>query len=107
MISFLNILPGLKPIAQSVGFAIVMATASISSPPDALAACFSGAEARSIVSANGLMPLGQVVAQVRRNGAQVSDARLCSGGSGYIYRLTVVTRDGRVKQMNVNARGGY
>ena len=107
MMNLINIIPGLKSLTQGVAFVAVVGAASLTATPEAHAACYSGSQARSIVASNGLTPLGQVVSSIRRDGAEVTDARVCTVGNGYVYRLTVVTRNGRVKQMNVNANTGY
>ncbi|MBZ0215337.1 MAG: hypothetical protein K8F25_02190 [Fimbriimonadaceae bacterium] len=101
------IVPGLKSLVHGIALVAVAGVMLLSAAPDAHAACYAGSQARAIVSSNNLTPLGRVVSNVRRDGAQVTDAKLCTAGSGYVYRLTIVTSDGRVKQVNVNAATGY
>ena len=42
---------------------------------------------------------------VKRRG-EVVRARLCEGGKGLVYMLTVLSRDGKVAQVTVDATSG-
>jgi len=97
---------GLRRFAVVFAFAVAFWAAALGTPSEAYAACYNGSQARSIVAQNGLASLGRVVASYRGKGAQVTQAKLCSNGGGFVYRLTIVTRQGRVKRVSVNARTG-
>jgi uncharacterized membrane protein YkoI len=92
---------------KRAGFAALFAVMSLSLSDAAHAACYSGGEARSIVASNGLTKIGTIAANFRRDGAEVTHAQLCTKGSGYEYRLTILTSQGQVKRVNVNAKAGY
>ena len=74
----------------------------------ALATCLPPAEARAKVARGEAQPLAQVAlaAQERWGGGRVIRAELCEGSGGLVYRLTVITPDGRVWLVMADARSG-
>ena len=74
----------------------------------ALAACLPPAEARAKVARGEAQPLAQVAVAAREKwgGGRVIRADLCEEGSGLVYRLTVITPDGRVWLVIADARSG-
>lgn len=77
-----------------------------SSVSQAQAACISWSDARGVISKNGLLKPGAVRSRAMRRGGEVISINLCRGGSGYVYRLTVLGRKKRVRDIVVDARSG-
>jgi len=67
--------------------------------------CVSRAEQRAQAASHAVVPLAQAMLSVRGRG-EVVHARLCDVGGQMIYLLTVVERDGKVAQANVDAVNG-
>ena len=63
---------------------------------------------RAAVATHRAIPLARVVRDVRQAtaGAEVVSARLCYHGDELVYVLTVLTRDGKVFRVSVNAASG-
>jgi len=71
-------------------------------------ACLSADEQRAVISARKAVPLGRAmrVAKARIAG-DVLNARLCRQDRGLVYMLTVLARDGKVRQARVDASDGH
>lgn len=67
------------------------------------AACLSSGEARKRVAAGEAMRLGAVAGQVD---GEVLDAKLCEGGGGLVWRVTVMRDGGEVVVVVVDAASG-
>jgi len=65
--------------------------------------CLTRAEQRAAIAAGEAIPLA--VARQRANGELVR-ARLCRDSRRLIYLLTVLARDGKVRQVTVDATNG-
>ena len=90
-----------------VGRAILVMLLALSGR-SALAACLPPAEARAMVARGEAQPLAQVavVAQERWGGGRVIRAELCEESGSLVYRLAVITPDGRVWLVMADARSG-
>ena len=77
-------------------------------------ACLSKSEQRVAISNGQAVPLATAMHSVRsvrtaarsRGGREVIKARLCREGKGLVYVLTVLSRDGKVTHMSVDATSG-
>lgn len=74
----------------------------------ALASCLSQGEMREAVAAGQAIPAVNATraAQGAYPGAEVTRVELCSAGGGLVYRITLLQRDGRVVQVDVDAGSG-
>ena len=70
--------------------------------------CLSPEQRRAAIATHRAIPLARVVRDVRGSmaGAEVVGARLCHRESELVYVLTVLTRDGKVFRVSVNAASG-
>ncbi|MCC5979477.1 MAG: PepSY domain-containing protein [Salinarimonas sp.] len=85
---------------------LVILAAFAGSP--ALASCLSQGEMREAVAAGQAISAVDATraAQQAYSGGEVTRVELCRAGGGLVYRITVLQRDGRVAQVNVDARSG-
>jgi uncharacterized membrane protein YkoI len=67
--------------------------------------CLNKEQQRAAIATGKAVRLGVAVKAVRRRGEVVS-ARLCEGGKGLVYMLTVLARDGKVTRVTVDATSG-
>jgi uncharacterized membrane protein YkoI len=67
--------------------------------------CLNKEQQRAAIASGKAVGLGVAVKAVRRRGEVVS-ARLCEGGKGLVYMLTVLARDGKVTRVTVDATSG-
>jgi len=67
--------------------------------------CLNKEQQRAAIASGKAVRLGVAVKAVRRRGEVVS-ARLCEGGKGLVYMLTVLARDGKVTRVTVDATSG-
>lgn len=90
----------------SLAFLLLPAALAQFSGP-ALAACLSPAEARAVVASGQAGSLGPIVRTLKQQaGVEVINGQLCTAGGGYVYRLTVLSQGGKVRQVTVDARSG-
>ena len=73
--------------------------------------CLSKAEQRAAISNGQAVTLATAIRSVRgsvrgRSAREVVRARLCRETDGLVYVLTVLSRDGKVTQMAVDATSG-
>ena len=69
--------------------------------------CVSRAEQRAAIAAGQAIPLAAARGMLRqRMGGELVRARLCHDASRLIYLLTVLARDGKVRQVTVDATNG-
>jgi uncharacterized membrane protein YkoI len=69
--------------------------------------CLSPEERRAAIVNHQAMPLGRAMSGVKaRLGGEVVRARLCHGGTGLVYMLTVLAGDGRVTHAAIDAANG-
>lgn len=73
----------------------------------AQAGCLSISASRTAVSQGQALPLSRIAVQVRREGlGQILRAKLCKNGSRYVYRLTILSGNGVVRNLTVDAASG-
>ena len=89
-----------KALAPAL-FAVVLLFGS-----EAMAGCIKWSNSPSVIKKNGLMKPGPVRARAMRRGGQVISIDLCRRGGGYIYRLTVLGKKKRVRDIVIDARSG-
>ena len=70
-------------------------------------ACLSKSEQRTAISTGQAVTLAQAIRSVRGHGSrEVVNAKLCREEKGLVYLLTVLSRDGKVTRMTVDATSG-
>ena len=67
--------------------------------------CLNKEQQRTAIASGKAVRLGVAVKAVKRRG-EVVRARLCEGGKGLVYMLTVLARDGKVTRVTVDATSG-
>jgi len=67
--------------------------------------CLTKEQQRAAIASGKAVALGQALKAVKRRG-EVVRARLCEGGKGLVYMLTVLARDGKVTRVTVDATSG-
>ena len=67
--------------------------------------CLNKEQQRAAIASGKAVRLGVALKAVKRRG-EVVRARLCEGGKGLVYMLTVLARDGRVTRVTVDATSG-
>ena len=67
--------------------------------------CLNKEQQRAAIASGKAVRLGVAVKAVKRRG-EVVRARLCEGGKGLVYMLTVLARDGKVTRVTVDATSG-
>jgi uncharacterized membrane protein YkoI len=72
----------------------------------ASAACLSDREARRAIAQNGLITPADVMDIAVSGGGELVSARLCEGGSTFVYRVAVIDPDGRVTRLVIDAGSG-
>jgi uncharacterized membrane protein YkoI len=69
--------------------------------------CLSRAEQRAAIASGQAIPLAAARRILRqRMGGELVRARLCHDSNRLIYLLTVLSRDGKVRQVTVDATNG-
>ena len=69
--------------------------------------CLTRAEQRAAILAGEAIPLATARQMLRqRMGGELVRARLCHESGRLIYRLTVLARDGKVRQVTIDATNG-
>src|SRR5919197_5258323 len=67
--------------------------------------CLNKEQQRAAIASGKAVRLGVALRAVKRRG-EVVRARLCEGGKGLVYMLTVLARDGKVMRVTVDATSG-
>jgi len=67
--------------------------------------CFSRNEQKAQTASHMVVPLSKVMRQVKPRGELIR-ARLCERDGHLVYLLTLLARDGKVAQANVDAESG-
>ena len=89
------------PHARTTIFgSLVVAFVLAAFPASASAKCLSNQQARKAVAAGEAVQLSAVRGKVR---GEIVKARLCKNGQNYVYRITVLTKKGKVKKVRINA----
>ena len=70
--------------------------------------CLSPGEARAVAQSGEILPLSRVIGQIRAagNGEILPPPQLCNVGGRYVYLVNVLTRDGQVTRLTVDASSG-
>jgi len=69
--------------------------------------CLTRAEQRAAIAAGEAIPLATARQMLRqRMNGELVRARLCHESGRLTYRLTVLTRDGKVRQVTIDATNG-
>jgi uncharacterized membrane protein YkoI len=69
--------------------------------------CLSAEETRVKIQEDDLVPLQDIVRNVRSaHDVELISARLCETNGNMVYMIAVLGRNGRVMRMTVNARSG-
>jgi uncharacterized membrane protein YkoI len=92
-----------RVLGPLLGLALLGAVAS----PAAAADCVPLREARDLIQSGAVIPLRAALGAARAsvNGDMI-DGKLCRGGKGYQYVVTLLGLDGRVLRVTVDARSG-
>lgn len=95
----------LKTALLILAFAAGILTAA--APREALAACLSAGEARAAIASGRALAPGRITARLqRRYQVDIIDVQLCAEGRRYVYRVTVLRANGRVRRVVVDASSG-
>src|SRR5690606_5591699 len=70
--------------------------------------CLSAAEARTAVQSGQVIPLSKMLKQIRKaaGGEILPPPQLCESGGRYVYLVNVLSRDGQVTRLTVDASSG-
>jgi len=68
-----------------------------------LAACLNPGQAQRAIANGQAQRLGAIARMV---GGEILDAKLCDGGGGLVYRLSVMRGGGRIENVVVDAGSG-
>ena len=90
----------IKPLMLAV-FALVLLPAG-----EAFAGCIKWSDARAVIARNHLKKPGDVRRRAIGRGGEVVSIKLCKRGGSYVYRLTVIGRKKRVRDVVIDARSG-
>jgi uncharacterized membrane protein YkoI len=87
--------------------AFIIALAVLAADPSAAAErkCLTKEQQRAAIQSGKAVRLAVAVRAVKRRG-EVVRARLCEGGKGLVYMLTVLSRDGKVAHVTIDATSG-
>ena len=92
--------------------AVVLVAAALSAHAEEQAQlCLSKSEQRAAISSGQAVTLAQAIRSARgsvrgRGSQEVVNAKLCREEKGLVYLLTVLSRDGKVTHMTVDATSG-
>ncbi|MEM7191873.1 MAG: hypothetical protein AAF405_03225 [Pseudomonadota bacterium] len=87
-----------------VGLALL---ASLTLVPPAHAGCMPLGSAGGLIKNNGLVPGKVAVNKAQsKGGGKVIKIVLCQNGNNFVYRATVLSKKGAVKNVTVNAKTG-
>lgn len=86
---------------------VVVSLAAISAATPAHAQCMPVGSAGGLISKNGLVPGRVAVNKAQsKGGGKVIKIVLCQNGNNFVYRATVLGKQGAVKNVTVNAKTG-
>jgi hypothetical protein len=70
--------------------------------------CLSPGQARAAAQSGEIVPLSQIIGQIRSaaRGEILPPPQLCSVGGRFVYIVNVLTRDGQVTRLTVDAASG-
>jgi hypothetical protein len=85
----------------------IAAFASFAAVAPAYAGCMPLGSAGGIIKSNGLIPGKAAVSKAQtKGGGKVIKIVLCQNGNNFVYRATVLGKQGAVKNISVNAKTG-
>ena len=85
---------------------VLTAGTTVSSAADPMH-CLGTEQRRAAIAAHKAIPLSRAFHAARgRHGAEVVRARLCETASGMVYVLTLLSRDGKVTRVTIDAGNG-
>src|SRR3954470_21859274 len=97
----------LSPTSLLMMTLALLATLSLPAAAEEQARCLSRAEQRAAIAAGQAIPLATARQMLRqRMGGELVRARLCHESGRLVYRLTVLPRDGKVRQVTIDATNG-
>jgi uncharacterized membrane protein YkoI len=74
---------------------------------DEAAACLSEAELRQLVNSGAIVPQIYAFRTARsQSGGEVVNASLCPKDAGFVYRITTLTKDGKLGRIQIDAVTG-
>ena len=74
----------------------------------AQAACLNDSDARDEVQTHKLVTVLHAIATAReKTKGELLSAHLCRRDNGYVYRISILGRDGRVDRLLINASNGH
>jgi len=86
---------------------VIAAFASFAAVPPAYAGCMPLGAAGGLIAKNKLVPGRVAVNRAQaKGGGKVIKIVLCQNGNNFVYRATVLGKQGAVKNIAVNARTG-
>ena len=90
---------------------VLVASALPARAEDATRVCLSKSEQRAAISSGQAVTLAQAIRSARgsvpgHGSREVVNAKLCREEKGLVYLLTVLSRDGKVTRMTVDATSG-
>ena len=100
----------MKPII-AIAVLVGWATLSVPAAANEHRACLGKPEQRAAISQGQAVTLAAAIRSARvtvrgRGNREVVKARLCREPNGLVYMLTVLSRDGKVTRMTVDATSG-
>jgi uncharacterized membrane protein YkoI len=93
------------PAGLWLASALTLAVLAVETAEAQDARCLNKEQQRAAIASGKAVRLGVALRAVKRRG-EVVGARLCEGGKGLVYMLTVLARDGRVTRVTVDATSG-
>jgi uncharacterized membrane protein YkoI len=100
------------PMMRPAAIAVVLVAAALPAHAEEQArVCLSKSEQRAAISSGQAVTLAQAIRSARgsiqgRGAREVVNAKLCREEKGLVYLLTVLSRDGKVTHMTVDATSG-
>ncbi len=90
------------------GLLLVALASSAAQADNAEQACLSAGDAVEIITAHEVVPPGEALLHVRRAvpDAEILRASLCRETDSLVYRILVLTKEGRVVRVTVDAPSG-
>jgi uncharacterized membrane protein YkoI len=86
-------------------FTVAIAVLAVDAAAAAERKCLTKEQQRAAIQSGKAVRLAVAVRAVKRRG-EVVRARLCEGGKGLVYMLTVLSRDGKVARVTIDATSG-
>ena len=100
------------PMMRLAAIAVVLVASALpAGAEDKAPVCLSKSEQRAAISSGQAVTLAQASRSARgsvrgRGAREVVNAKLCREEKGLVYLLTVLSRDGKVTHMTVDATSG-